>query len=140
MAAAETPVQPLDPHGSAAVEGLLRRRRVASRTAELYMKWAARLVRNQRLPSRPTAERVDEALDREVVRLFLAKHPGEDASHLFYATRWFYTLTNQSLRLSYASLRGYLKSRRSLPHDPVSWESVALSALSILVEPVSEQL
>ena len=87
-------MQPLGLHDDAAVEGLLRRRRVASRTAELYMKWAARPARNQRLPSLLTAEKVNKSFDHELACLFPATHPGKNASHLFYATRWFYNLTN----------------------------------------------
>ena len=133
-------MEPLDLRDDAAVEGLLRRRRVAPNPANLYLKWAMRLVRNQRLSARPTAWRVDRALDRELVGLFLAKHPAEDALHLFYAIKLDCTLTNQSLRLAYASLRGYLKSRRFLPYGPVSWKSVVRSALASLLEAASAQL
>ena len=120
MAAAQEEVQPIDHRGGEPVEGILRRRRVSSGTAHLYTQWAARVIKNQRLPRRPTAERVDRGLDRELVLLFLSKQPAENASHMYFAVRWWYTLTNAMLRLSYASLKGYLKARRSPPNDPLA--------------------
>ena len=54
-------------------------------TSYLYMKWTVEVIKNQRLPQRLMAERVDRWLDRELVLLFLSKQLAEIASHLYYA-------------------------------------------------------
>ena len=120
IVAAATPPDMFDHLDGEPEEGLLRRRRVAPNTAKVNQMWVERLISRHKFPEKPAATVVDEALDKELVKLFLASVAAAYAGHPYYGTSWWYTLTNETLRPSYASLRGYLKLRRSTIHDPIT--------------------
>ena len=92
------------------------------------------LQKSQRPFDSAPAREVVVALDRELVVHFLKDGALQDARHLYYATRWHFALTNTLLRRSHLSLRGYGRNRRGEVSDPVTWESVLLSAYSLLTD------
>ena len=75
---------------------------------------------------------VDSKLDDFLVQVFLEAYGIAEARHCFYGIRHHFVLTNQLLRLSHLSLRRFGRQRKAGMEDPVTWESVLLTALALL--------
>ena len=75
---------------------------------------------------------VDSKLDDFLVQVFLEGYGIAEARHCFYGIRHHFVLTNQLLRLPHLSLRRFGRQRKAGMEDPVTWESVLLTALALL--------
>ena len=121
-----------DPPAGEERASLLRRKLLSKSTLEVYTKHVETVRRDSGLLPSASAEEIDRVTQDSLVNLYLDNASAAEAGHLYYAMRWAHTLTNQVMRMSYASLKGFQRARRPPPGDPVSWPSVLLSALALL--------
>ena len=84
-------------------DGLLRRRKVSPGTQKLYQKHVEEFLQTTQLSNASGLDVVDVALDGVLVDTAMTTGELSKARNMYYAVRWHYSGSNQSLRLSYAS-------------------------------------
>ena len=121
--------------GGEAVEGMLRRRTVSTRTAQLYGQKAQDFLKAYNLNKDSPISEVDIQLDKELVRVFLLGGSVNETRLVFYGVRWWLTTTNARLPLAAASLKGHQRSERQTMEEPECWEATVLRADALLADP-----
>ena len=113
-----------------------RQHSVGPRTRSQYQAAVQALLARTSLGQASTPRQVDVALNRYLKHLFRTSPSAGPARHVYYGTRWHYSLNNVLLRRSFQSLKGFERKFRSLCRDPVCWEDVLLTALTLVDPPM----
>ena len=109
--------------------GFLRRRRVSEVTRRRYEAAIAKFRLRSGTNDLSSIYVVDEALDMELVEMYLAGEELTVARYLMCALKWHLLVKPHDLPHSTASLQGYGRNSRESMRDPVTWEWTLLVAL-----------
>ena len=83
------------------------------------------------LDTNSTKAEIDQALDRELLNLYLASKEYEILGILYYAARWNWRLVNVDQPQSNAARLGYQARTRQQTLDPVTWEETLLNVYQL---------
>jgi hypothetical protein len=97
-----------------------------------YARRVDSLKAQYQLTDASNVNQIDDALNRELLKLYLAGEGPEAPRLAFYSARWHWNLLNTDLRTSNAARLGYARSVKSQPQDPVTWEETLLRCLALL--------
>ena len=75
---------------------------------------------NQELVSTVAPEHLDEVLEKEITNLSNMGYNISEAKHLYFGTRWWYTVGNHQLSRSRSAIKGFAKQRKVNHIDPVT--------------------
>ena len=104
--------------------GYLQRSKVSQLTQERYTMMAAGLYLTEGVRQGDAPELLDAALDRQLLKRFLAGEAIAQARYLVHGVKWHNNLNTTALPKAFGALAGYKAGSRERMRDPNVWEAV----------------